>query len=131
MGPTDGERWFGEPPSERDSRVLQVTCPSTEPQGLAEVGGVGSIPGRTHMHYFLSRSSAPLMDWGEWGVPQGTDPTTLCWVGGSIYGFGLQGTAFGKPRKEMNFSRDGACDGIGAASRATTSMQEAAVSGED
>lgn len=35
------------------------------------------------------------MDWGEQSVPQGTDPTSPV-LGGSIRGFGLQGTAFGK-----------------------------------
>ena len=32
-------------PSDGDSGMSWVTCPSTEPQGLAEVGAEGSIPG--------------------------------------------------------------------------------------
>ena len=75
-----------------------VTCPSTEPQGPAEVGVVGSIPGWTHMHCLVSRSSAHLTDWGEQGVPQGIDPTSPV-LGGSICSFVLQGTAFGKQRR--------------------------------
>lgn len=55
-------------PSDGDSKMSWVTSSSTEPQGPAEVGVVGSIPGWTHMHCLLSGSSAPIMGWGEQGV---------------------------------------------------------------
>lgn len=87
-------------PSDGDSSMSWVTCPSTEPQGPVEVGVVGSIPGRTHMHWLLSRIFASLMDWGEQGVTQGTDPTSSV-LGGSICGFVLQGTAFGKEKRRQ------------------------------
>lgn len=133
LGVTESPKWLPHglvTPSDGDSKMSWVTCSSTEPQGPAEVGVVGSIPWLDSHALPPVQELCPPHGLGRAGCPPGDRPYQPC-AGWQHLQFCVAGYSLWQVEEDMSLSRDGGCHGVGAALCATMSMHEAAVGSGD